>query len=262
MKLLWLTDIHFDFLSRQQRAVFLARLAEQTPQAVLLGGDLSTAPRLTEDLEAIGATLQVPIYFVLGNHDYYYGSIEKVRSQVRRHTRQREELFWLEELGYVRLAEELALVGHGCWGDGRAGDYWRSSLELTDFFVIEEFKGLPKSERLLLLNRLGDEAADCLGRFCRQAAQHCRKVIVLTHVVPFFETCLHEGRVDPQGLPFFCCQMAGETLTAVAREFPAVEFTVLSGHTHCPAYRQILPNLKSRVQGAQYYKPSFELIEA
>lgn len=72
MKLLWLTDIHFGFL---------ARLAEQAPQAVLLGGDLSAAPRLAEDLESIGAALQVPIYFVLGNHDFYYGSIKKVRNQ-------------------------------------------------------------------------------------------------------------------------------------------------------------------------------------
>lgn len=29
MKLLWLTDIHFDVLSSQQRAAYLARLAEQ-----------------------------------------------------------------------------------------------------------------------------------------------------------------------------------------------------------------------------------------
>jgi hypothetical protein len=32
-----LTDIHHDFFSSQQRAAFLARLAEQAPQAVLLG---------------------------------------------------------------------------------------------------------------------------------------------------------------------------------------------------------------------------------
>jgi hypothetical protein len=65
MKLIWLTDIHFDFLSRRQQAAFLVRLAEQAPQAVLLGGDLSTAPRLAEDLKSIGDALQVPIYFVL-----------------------------------------------------------------------------------------------------------------------------------------------------------------------------------------------------
>jgi len=59
MKLLWLTDIHFDFLSPRQRAAFLVRLAEQAPQAVLLG---STAPRLAEDLKSIGDALKVPIY--------------------------------------------------------------------------------------------------------------------------------------------------------------------------------------------------------
>jgi len=262
MRLIWLTDIHFDFLSGRQQAAFLARLSEQAPQAVLLGGDISIAPRLTEDLEAIGAALQVPIYFVLGNHDFYHGGIEKVHNQVRRLFRQRKKLCWLEDPGYVRLTKEVALVGHGCWGDGRAGDYWRSSLELTDFFVIEEFKELDKSERLRLMNRLGDEAADYLGRFCREAARHFRRVIVLTHVVPFFETCLYEGRSDPEGLPFFCCQKAGEIMTAVASDFPDVEFTILSGHSHSHAQKQVLPNLKSRVQGAQYYKPNFELLEA
>jgi hypothetical protein len=36
-------------------------------------------------------------------------------------------------------------------------------------------------------------------------------------------------------------------LTEVAMDFPDVEFIVLSGHTHSNAYKQILPNLKSRV---------------
>jgi predicted phosphohydrolase len=261
MKLLWLTDIHFDFLSKPQRSAYLSALEAQAPRAVLLGGDLSAAPRLAEDLEAISTALKAPIYFVLGNHDYYYGSMAGVRQQVRRLSRKKKKLIWLEDVGFVHLSDEVALVGHGCWGDGRAGDYWGSGLELSDFFLIEDFKGLHKSERLPLLNRLGEEAADYLGRFCREAARHYRKVIVLTHAVPFFETCLHEGRSNPEGLPFFCCQKAGETLTAVALEFPEVEFTVLSGHSHCPAHQQILPNLKSRVQGAQYYRPGFELLE-
>ena len=261
MKLLWLTDIHFDFLSSQQRAAFLARLAAQAPQAVLLGGDLSTAPRLAEDLKSIGDALQVPIYFVLGNHDFYDGTMEKIHRQVRRLCHQRKELFWLEDTGCVPLSHEVALVGHGCWGDGRAGDYWRSGLELTDFLVIKEFKALDKGKRLQLMNRLGDEAADHLGRLCREAAGFYRRVIVLTHVTPFLETCLHEGRSDPEGLPFFCCQSAGESLREVAMEFSAVAFTVLSGHTHSPAYQQILPNLESRVSGARYYDPGFELLE-
>jgi len=261
MKLIWLTDIHLDFLFSQQRAAFLARLAEQAPQAVLLGGDLSTAPRLAKDLKSIGEALQVPIYFVLGNHDFYYGNIEKIRRLVRRLCWQRKELFWLEDAGCIPLTDEVALVGQGCWGDGRAGDYWRSSLELTDFFVIEEFKGLDRRERLSFLNRLGEEAADHLRRFCREAASRFRRVIVLTHVTPFFETCLHEGRSDPEGLPFFCCQNAGETLTEVAMDFPDVEFIVLSGHTHSQAHHQILPNLKSWVAGARYYDPGFELLE-
>lgn len=261
MKLLWLIDIHFDFLSRPQRAAFLARLAVQAPQAVLLGGDLSIAPRLAEDLKSIGDALLVPLYFVLGNHDFYYGSIEKICRQVRRLCHQRKELFWLEDTGCVPLTNEVALVGHGCWGDGRAGDCWWSSLELIDFFVIKEFKALDKGRRLQLMNRLGDEAADHLGRLCREAACYYRRVIVLTHVAPFFETCLHEGRSDPEGLPFFCCQSAGETLREVAMEFPAVAFTVLSGNTHSPAYHQILPNLESRVSGARYYDSGFALLE-
>lgn len=69
MRLLRLTDVHFDCLSPRQRSLFLSTLKAQEPEAVLLGGDLSTARRLTEDLEAIRAALSVPVYFVLGNHD-------------------------------------------------------------------------------------------------------------------------------------------------------------------------------------------------
>jgi predicted MPP superfamily phosphohydrolase len=101
MKLLWLTDIHFDFLNQLQRSAYLSTLANQAPGAVLLGVDLSTARRLAEDLEAIRAALKVPVYFVLGNHDYYYGSIAGVREQMRRLSRKNKKLVWLEDVGYA-----------------------------------------------------------------------------------------------------------------------------------------------------------------
>jgi UDP-2,3-diacylglucosamine pyrophosphatase LpxH len=260
-RLLWLTDLHLEFLSRRQSAAFLSRLAAQKPDAALIGGDISTATRIVQDLKAIQATLQVPVYFVLGNHDFYHGRIEKVRGQIRALCSEIKNLHWLEDAGCVRLDDDLALVGHGCWGDGRAGDFWGSNLELNDFYRIEDFKGLHRAERLSLLNHLGEEAADYLGRFCREAADCCQRVFVLTHATPFWETCLHEGRPAPEGLPFFCCQRAGEVLRKVASEFPKVTFTVLSGHTHHHACRQILPNLKSWVLGAVYNEPGFELLE-
>ena len=50
---------------------------------MLLGGDIAEATDVCEYLERIDDRLQTEVYFVLGNHDYYYGWIEPVREQVR-----------------------------------------------------------------------------------------------------------------------------------------------------------------------------------
>ena len=82
MRFAWLTDIHLNFLLTQQTLSFLRFVRSAEPDAVLISGDIAEAHNLCHYLELIDDELAVPVYFVLGNHDYYRGSIADVRGSV------------------------------------------------------------------------------------------------------------------------------------------------------------------------------------
>jgi predicted phosphohydrolase len=234
MNILWLTDIHLDYLFPHQRRTFLNRLGWTDPEVVLVGGDISKAGSLEDDLRAVRKATNAHVYFVLGNHDYFGSSFAAVREKMKKLVQAWDSLHWLENMSYVNLAKEVALVGHGCWGDAGVGSYWRSYLhkEMPDFREIADLKALDSKERLEFLKLLGEEAARHLRETCMDAARQHRHVIVLTHVPPFPQSLVKDGKTDEAGLPFFCCLSAGKALREVAEAHPEVLFTVLSGHTH------------------------------
>ena len=70
-RLLWVTDLHLEFLSEEpdRKAQFLEVLFNESADAVLITGDVSNADNLEEDLNCL-AQLNKPVYFILGNHDF------------------------------------------------------------------------------------------------------------------------------------------------------------------------------------------------
>ena len=80
MRFAWLTDIHLNFCPGRVQEL-LDRVDATEPDAVLIGGDIAEAPDVTGYLQRF-ATLNRPVYFVLGNHDFYRGSIRQVRAAV------------------------------------------------------------------------------------------------------------------------------------------------------------------------------------
>ena len=148
MRAAWLTDIHLNFLEDPEIARFLDSVLQEDPDAVLLGGDFGEADCLQPLLERMERYLQRPIYFVLGNHDYYGGSISSVRSAVRSLTDRSQHLVYLSAESFVSVTPKTALVGHDSWPDGRLGDYAGSSVELNDFYLIQDLMGCTKAGRL------------------------------------------------------------------------------------------------------------------
>jgi len=55
-------------------ASFAKILAEASADAIRISGDISLSARITGDLEEIARHVPDPVYFVLGNHDYYGGT--------------------------------------------------------------------------------------------------------------------------------------------------------------------------------------------
>jgi predicted MPP superfamily phosphohydrolase len=263
----WLTDIHLNFLDAARRTGFYQSLRNRKCDSVLVTGDIAEGNTVGPLLEEMASSLERPIYFVLGNHDFYRGSIPQVRDRAVGLADLSPHLVYLTEAGVVRLAEHTALVGHDGWADARLGDFDHSDVVLNDYVLIDELRqwrdpfNLDRPALRRQLERLADEAAEHLAEVLPQALADYRRVVVATHVPPFAECCRHgEQFVDDQWLPHFCSQAVGQLLLSTAAAHPDREILVLCGHTHTRAEFQAQENLLVLTGGAQYSNPGLQRV--
>ncbi len=255
-RLLWATDIHLNFADRTARAAFLDAARAHRPDGLVLSGDIAEAPTVVRCLKLLEMTIDAPVYFVLGNHDFYRGSMAGVRAAVRDLVREAPRLHWLNDAGVLSLTDETALIGHDAWADGRFGDFYASRIELNDFHHIEELTTTDKAARLAQMQALADEAAAHFRAVLPQALENHRHVIVATHVPPFREACRRNGHIwSADWLPFFTCKAVGEVLKEAMLRHPHHHLTVLCGHIHSANEVDILPNLKIFTGAAEYRAP-------
>lgn len=264
MRLVWLTDVHLNFVTRDRVNRLLLEIEGRSPDAVLVAGDISESGCWEDWLHQWDAHLQCPIYFVLGNHDYYGGSIAKVRARATELTAEQGHIGWLPALDVVPVGENTALIGHDGWGDARAAEFLKSEIVLNDYFHIEELRSVSGRELAKALTpeleaklkKLGDETAAHFSRVLPFALESAKHVIVLTHVPPFREACVYEGGVsDDNWAPHFCCIAGGEVLAETMRNHLDHRMTVLCGHTHGEGRAEILPNLTVITGPAEYGDP-------
>jgi predicted phosphohydrolase len=290
MRVSWGTDLHFDHLSGLEFDGFLNYLSEIKGEVLLLGGDISNGDRLNFHLGAIGKGSPVPVYFVLGNHDYYGSSIEETRSLAGGHS-YNEDVWFLTNAGPFQLTDRTWLVGVGGWADGRAGKFIMGDLWLNDYESIEDLSGPYKRRRPLLkklieerkkaardcrkgdvakandrlqkelrtmkkelagpVSRLGDWHARRLTRQLKKVPAEAEHILVLTHVPPWRESSWHGGTVsDDNWAPHFTCIATGKVLKKFMEENPGRTMTVLCGHTHGAGEVNILPNLRCITQAS------------
>ena len=260
-RIVWLTDIHLDFLSPAKVKAFCRSIAECNPDAVLLGGDIGDARTIKVYLRVLEDEICRPIYFVLGNHDHYYGSIAGVRTAIKEFCDRSDWLHWLPAVGVVELTKETGLIGIDSWADGRLGNYQDSMVLLNDYSLIKELTGLDQNTRLVKLNELGDIASADLRAILPGALARFHHVLLLTHIPPFKEACWHDGSISSDHwLPHFSCKVLGEALIECMHSYPDCEVTVLCGHTHSGSNAQILPNLSVKTGGTHYGSPTVQEI--
>lgn len=257
----WLTDIHLNFLDAKGIARFLNEVAAARPDAVLLGGDIAEARDVARCLRQIAKSLTVQVYFVLGNHDYYFGSIAEVRESIRELTGERTNLVWLSEQEPIELAPGVGLVGHDGWADALLGDYMRSLVMMNDYRLIAELAPLDKQARLPVLRSLGQEAAQHIRQVLPVATDRFSQVVLLTHVPPWREACWHQGQIsNDEWLPHFTCAALGEAIEEVMRPRAESQLTVLCGHTHSSGVCRPLENVTVLTAGAEYGRPQVERV--
>ena len=223
----------------------------------------------TSDLEAdsvedmlseMAEQINKPIYFVLGNHDYYEGRVNQVRKTMTTLSSNDARIHWLPESGPQKLKKGTIVVGQDGWADGRLGNYKKSRLALNDSYLISDLsqaKKKGKSKLLEKMQQLGDRDAKDLEKHLLEAVkQKPSNIIVLTHVPPFKEVCLPrgEGGLD-EHLPFYASKATGDVLDRVSEANKSIKFLVLCGHTHKAATYKRSSNLTIKSGKSQYCSP-------
>jgi 3',5'-cyclic-AMP phosphodiesterase len=257
VRLTWVTDPHLNFVGLAAREAWLAAIRETSPDCLLITGDIAEAESLAWELERLGDELPIPIYFVLGNHDFYGGSIEQVRAGCEGLRYGRQQLLYVGAVGPQLLSDGWVVVGQDGWGDAGDGDPLGSIVRLNDFHRIVDFQGLSAVQRVIKLQQLGRQAADRLELQLERGAQLGDALLVITHVPPVRSACLYRGQpADDHWAPFFVGHQVGELLRRFAREHPEHRIVVLCGHSHHVAKCQPESNLWVLTGGAEYGFPT------
>lgn len=243
----WVTDPHFNFIKAKRTEELGAVLAKQYfdahIKACIISGDIAEAKDVVELLKAFMRGWQMPVYFVLGNHDYYGGSISRVERDIDLLCLEDGRFIWLDR--YHDYVNGIAVVGAGGWYDGVHGDAKGSRVLMSDFQWIDDLKvhfpgaksweWYPES-RFPLLEKLQELAPKSVARGEEHLVQACtmgKDVIFVTHYPPYKEACWHEGKMsDNEWLPWFTCAAMGDMLDRVADAHPDNLIQVLCGHTH------------------------------
>jgi 3',5'-cyclic-AMP phosphodiesterase len=261
MKLLWLTDLHLDRATAEARARFYLRLKEEVYDAAVITGDISCGRRIDGNLADIArATSLRPVYFLLGNHDFYGSSFDDVQKRVEQVCAQHGNLRQLGHGEIIALGNEDALIGHQGWADGRAGWGSHSLARNPDFYAIRDFCGLSQDEAFARLNELGRDCAQYFRSLLPYALTCHRRVWIATHVPPFSQAAHFDGKpCDRLRQPFYSNISAGRVIRGIAGRFPDRRLKILCGHTHCRAAVRAASNIDVLVGAARTGAPDFQM---
>jgi 3',5'-cyclic-AMP phosphodiesterase len=260
----WLTDIHLNFLGMSGLQNFFAQVADLEVEGYVISGDIGESTSVSEYLRAFSHTVARPVYFVLGNHDFYRSSVAQVRQDVILQMKDNPYLHYLTTAEPIELTPEAALVGHDGWADGRYGDFLGSTMMLNDYVMISELtEALGQGHEALwkALQLLADEAAQRLSEQLTWALERYALVFVTMHPPPFAENTLYNGQASPaNSLPHFSCKAVGDVLLSMADRYPQKRIIVLCGHTHAASETYLRPNLQVLSGAAEYRMPTVQRI--
>ena len=253
MKLLWLTDLHLDKVGDESRAAFYRRLRQENADAAVITGDVSESRHLSSHLRELARALEpVNVFFVLGNHDFYWSSFCEVERIVSSACKDHGNLCHLGEGEIIPLANDTALVGHRGWADGRAGWGERSLVRNPDHECIRDFQHVSRRAVFERMADLGRVSAGYFRDVLPYALKCHRRVFIATHAPPFAQAATYNGkRCGPGHLPHYVNMSAGGAIAGIAKFHPKNKVTVLCGHTHSRICVDVAPNIRVRAGQAQ-----------
>lgn len=254
-KYLWYTDTHLDKVLPWKLIKFVGHALNERPKGIFLTGDISTGIITPQHLALLAKLVKCPIYFVLGNHDYHFTSIEKVHEKVRRLCKKYPNLIWLTDAKPVPLSSEVGLIGTEGWYDAQLGNpklLWAT----IDWVLTKEFRQLSgMEERLKFFRQLSEQSCDIIADKLQDAlSQGYKTIYLLTHFPPWEAVSYVESPwLKSYFLAYNINVRLGQTIEKIMKGHNNKHLIVLAGHTHTDCWIHIARNIECKVNGAKFY---------
>jgi len=254
-KYLWFTDTHLDKVGPFRMFKFIRHLLKENPKGIFLTGDISNGWATAWHLRLIATFVKCPIYFVLGNHDYHFSSVDKTHKKIRELCKEFPNLIWMTDAGVVHLSDEVCLIGTEGWYDADNGK--PKYLQFTlDWMLTEDFRKLPDMEaRIEHWRQIADQSAhDIVDKLEKAIEQGYKTIYILTHFPPWREATRDVGTFMEQfWLPYNVNLRLGKAIKHAMQEHKKKHVTVLAGHTHTDCWIHVTRNVDCKVSKAKYY---------
>lgn len=220
MKILPLSDLHFEF-HRDGGEAFVKTLPEgDLVDVVVLAGDIAVGPGIPAALKLFCDRYEKVVY-VHGNHEFYDQYYGDVIAHTLRATEENENLIWLnndhiwiknEDARYASEVLNERFVGNTLWFPQPEDylTYERAKRGMTDFSAIKDFESWVFDRNASHINFL-NEIVDYMD-------------IVVTHHLPTFESVDRQYEGSPLNA-FFVCDMRELILKSRPKLW-------IHGHTH------------------------------
>lgn len=264
--------------TRKNFAKSLNDAVSQGARCIILTGDISETPYLIDDLYWLSQNFARNIYFVLGNHDYYYGSFtlgnqcaeiaEQLGKKDVNGNWKPNNLFYLQNKDPINLetgdrwSGATLLIGVNGWYDLRNCDNILNHVllysQMTDFDVISSLKEMvdnrsSNEELIASIQSLADAETELLASKLDLCLRHNpEKIIIATHVPP-----LVFGKDSFTG--FYSNKNLMECLLDYSVGNPEIEISVLCGHNHNGESKK-LDNLTIYCKKSRYENPDLNIL--
>jgi Icc protein len=258
LKVAWVTDPHLNFASENGWNSLITGILESSPSAVIMTGDISEGPYVTDHINRLVRAVGLPVYFVLGNHDFYHRRRDDVITDIRSLCSSERNAVWLSDVPSVNPVPGLALVGADGWYDASYG--WSSDLSIVfswDWKMIRDFSNRTRLESMIVSRAWSKQSATHLEKELCSLDRSIDRVAILTHVPPWPELT-----DDTPGtalgnfwLPYNVSAAAGDAISRAADWASHRSHSVFCGHTHVARSAWISSNVYGRCGKAQYGKP-------
>lgn len=143
------SDIHLEACDSRTKEDFIQTLVKSEPEILIIAGDIERAKGVCAELTYLSRALPASkIYFVLGNHDYYDGSLEEVFQSVSETARASDNLVYLSDSEASEICPGTFIVGDDGFYDLQCGQVNFAAYTSSDFTYIQDFNVPSMDEQL------------------------------------------------------------------------------------------------------------------